>query len=80
MARGSLRTTSVPRPGSLRTSGTIAGSVERFNLQGSAEATGLIVRGNAVRHLAATYSWTDAQTSQLSPFWSFAISPARPCA
>ena len=67
-ARAQVDTPSaIPRnvlAGSLRTSGTIAGSVKRFNLQGSADATGLIVRGNAVRHLAATYSWTDATTPQ----------------
>jgi translocation and assembly module TamB len=50
--------------GSLRASGTITGSIERFNLQGSANAKGLIVRGNAARNLAATYGWTDARTPQ----------------
>ncbi|MEO8562209.1 MAG: translocation/assembly module TamB domain-containing protein [bacterium] len=50
--------------GTLRASGTITGSVERFSLQGSANGTGLVVRGNAARHLAATYSWTDAPTAQ----------------
>ncbi|HKH91080.1 MAG TPA: translocation/assembly module TamB domain-containing protein, partial [Gemmatimonadaceae bacterium] len=50
--------------GSLRATGTLTGSIERFNLQGSANATGLIVRGNAARHLATTYSWTDARTPQ----------------
>jgi translocation and assembly module TamB len=50
--------------GTLRASGTITGSIERFNLQGSANATGLVVRGNAARHLAATYGWTDAGTPQ----------------
>ncbi|HEV7991086.1 MAG TPA: translocation/assembly module TamB domain-containing protein [Gemmatimonadaceae bacterium] len=50
--------------GSLRAAGTIAGSVSRFNLQGTADAAGLIVRGNSVRHLTATYAWTDAQTPQ----------------
>jgi translocation and assembly module TamB len=50
--------------GSLRASGTVTGSVSRFSLQGSANGTGLIVRGNAARHLAATYSWTDARTAQ----------------
>jgi translocation and assembly module TamB len=44
--------------------GTVTGSIERFNLQGSANATGLVVRGNAARHLAATYGWTDALTPQ----------------
>jgi translocation and assembly module TamB len=50
--------------GSLRADGTITGSIERFNLQGSANATGLVVRGNAARHLAATYGWTDARSPQ----------------
>ncbi|MDB4881617.1 MAG: hypothetical protein JWL95_383 [Gemmatimonadetes bacterium] len=50
--------------GSLRASGTITGSVNRFSLQGSANGTGLVVRGNAARHAAATYSWTDARTAQ----------------
>ena len=50
--------------GTVRASGTIAGSIERFNLQGSANATGLVVRGNAARHLVSTYSWTDATTPQ----------------
>jgi len=50
--------------GSLRANGTITGSVEQFNLQGSASATGLIVRGNAARHVAATYGWTNARTPQ----------------
>ncbi|MDB4886946.1 MAG: hypothetical protein JWN79_2384, partial [Gemmatimonadetes bacterium] len=48
--------------GSLRASGTIAGNVNRFNLNGSAQATGLVVKGNSARHLATTYSWTDART------------------
>jgi translocation and assembly module TamB len=50
--------------GSLRASGTITGSVQRFSLQGSASGAGLVVRGNAARHVAATYSWTDARTAQ----------------
>src|SRR5437763_1481907 len=50
--------------GSLRASGTVTGSLTHFNLQGAANGTGLIVRGNAARHLAATYSWTDARTAQ----------------
>ena len=50
--------------GWLRASGTITGSVERFNLQGSASGKGLIVRGNAARNIAATYAWTDARTPQ----------------
>jgi translocation and assembly module TamB len=50
--------------GSLRTSGTITGSINRFSLQGTASGTGLIVRGNAARHIAARYTWTDARTAQ----------------
>jgi translocation and assembly module TamB len=50
--------------GSLRATGTLTGSIERFNLQGSANGVGLIVRGNAARHIATTYSWTDARTPQ----------------
>ncbi|MEO6526118.1 MAG: translocation/assembly module TamB domain-containing protein [Gemmatimonadaceae bacterium] len=50
--------------GALRATGTVTGSVNRFNLQGTANGTGLVVRGNAVRNLAATYSWTDAMTQQ----------------
>ncbi|HKP14975.1 MAG TPA: translocation/assembly module TamB domain-containing protein [Gemmatimonadaceae bacterium] len=49
--------------GSLRAAGTISGSIERFTLKGSANATGLIVRGNAARHVAATYEWADARAS-----------------
>ena len=48
--------------GALRASGTISGSIERFTLKGSANATGLVVRGNAARHVAATYEWADART------------------
>ena len=57
----------VPRnlvAGSLSASGTITGSVSRFSLTGSATGSGLIVRGNSARHVAATYSWTDARTAQ----------------
>src|SRR5204863_145384 len=39
-------------------------TVARFNMQGSANATGLVVRGNAARHVAVTYGWTDARTPQ----------------
>ena len=59
--------TAIPRSliaGRVRASGTIAGSIEHFDLQGSANATGLVVRGNAARHLVTTYSWTDAMTPQ----------------
>ncbi|PYP80426.1 MAG: hypothetical protein DMD35_04785 [Gemmatimonadetes bacterium] len=50
--------------GSLRAAGTVTGSLARFNMQGSANATGLVVRGNAARHVAVTYGWTDARTPQ----------------
>src|SRR6185503_4142701 len=50
--------------GAVRASGTITGSIARFNLQGAANGTGLLVRGNAARHLVSTYSWTDAFTPQ----------------
>jgi translocation and assembly module TamB len=48
--------------GSLRANGTIAGNVNRFDLNGTAQATGLVVKGNAARHLSTTYGWTDART------------------
>jgi translocation and assembly module TamB len=50
--------------GSVRAAGTISGSVSRFSLQGTASGTGLIVRGNSARHLAATYGWENARTAQ----------------
>ncbi|HEY2027164.1 MAG TPA: translocation/assembly module TamB domain-containing protein, partial [Gemmatimonadaceae bacterium] len=50
--------------GSLSASGTVTGSVSRFSLTGSAKGNGLIVRGNSARHVAATYSWTDARTAR----------------
>ena len=50
--------------GSVRATGTITGSVRRFSLQGTATGTGLIVRGNAARQVAATYSWENARTVQ----------------
>jgi translocation and assembly module TamB len=50
--------------GTVRASGTIAGSVSRFTLQGSASGTGLVVRGNAARHIATTYRWENARTAQ----------------
>jgi translocation and assembly module TamB len=50
--------------GSLRAEGTITGSVQRFTLRGTAAGEGLIVRGNAARHLTATYSWENARTAQ----------------
>ncbi len=48
--------------GAVRASGTITGSIDQFSLRGTATAKGLIVRGNAARHLSATYAWTDART------------------
>ena len=66
--------TAIPRSliaGNVRASGTISGSIERFNLQGAANATGLVVRGNAARHLVTTYSWTDALTAVI---WALAVS------
>lgn len=50
--------------GSLRAAGTITGSIDRFSLHGTASGTGLIVRGNAARHVSATYAWENARTSQ----------------
>ena len=48
--------------GSLQAAGHISGNVQRFNLNGTANAVGLIVRGNSARHLNATYDWIDART------------------
>lgn len=59
--------TAIPRnvlAGSLRAAGTITGSLNRFSLRGTASGTGLIVRGNAARHVSATYSWENARTAQ----------------
>ncbi len=50
--------------GSLRAAGTITGSVSRFSLQGTASGTGLVVRGNAARHVNATYNLQDVRTAQ----------------
>jgi hypothetical protein len=50
--------------GSLRATGTITGSIERFKPAGLGNAAGLIVRGNAARHITTTYNWTDARTPQ----------------
>ncbi len=50
--------------GSIRAAGTISGSLARFSLRGTASGTGLQVRGNSARHVAATYSWTDARTNR----------------
>jgi translocation and assembly module TamB len=49
--------------GSLRAAGTVTGSIARFSLQGTASGTGLVVRGNTVRHFSATYGWQDARTA-----------------
>ncbi|MEP6621630.1 MAG: translocation/assembly module TamB domain-containing protein [bacterium] len=50
--------------GSANAKGTIAGSIDRFSLNGTADATGLVVQGNAVRKAHAAYSLTDALTKQ----------------
>jgi translocation and assembly module TamB len=54
--------------GSLKASGTVTGSVDRFNLEGALSGKSLIVQGNAVQHLEADYAWRDARTksSQLT--------------
>ena len=50
--------------GSVRAAGTIAGSVSRFTLAGTATGAGLVVRGNSAKHLSATYRWADARTAR----------------
>ena len=50
--------------GSLRANGSITGNVAHFNLQGTATGSGLVVKGNSARHLATTYSWTDARSAR----------------
>ena len=50
--------------GKATASGTITGSIDRFSLVGEARADSLIVMGNAVRHMSATYSLNDALTKQ----------------
>ena len=50
--------------GAAQAAGTITGSIDRFSLQGTASGTGLIVRGNAARHVTASYRWENARTSQ----------------
>lgn len=50
--------------GSLSAKGTIVGSVNRFTLQGDLRGTGIVARGNAARHIQATYSWVDARTAK----------------
>jgi len=49
--------------GSLNAKGTIVGSLDRFTLEGTLSGTGIVARGNAARHLQATYSWVDARTA-----------------
>ena len=49
--------------GALRAHGTLAGNVSHFDLNGTASATGLVVKGNSARHLDATYSWNDARSA-----------------
>ena len=59
----------MPRPipkgllaGSLKANGTIRGSLDRFSLEGSATGDSLVIQGNSVRHVNATYRWLDART------------------
>jgi translocation and assembly module TamB len=57
---------SIPRglvAGSVSAKGTIIGSLDRFTLEGTLNATGIVARGNAARHVQATYSWVDAKTA-----------------
>ncbi len=49
--------------GALHAQGTIAGSLSRFTLNGTLNGTGIVARGNAARHIQATYSWVDAKTA-----------------
>jgi translocation and assembly module TamB len=49
--------------GSLNAKGTIVGSLDRFTLEGTLSGTGIVARGNAARHVQATYSWVDARTA-----------------
>lgn len=49
--------------GALSAKGTIVGSLDRFTLNGTLTGTGIVARGNAARHLQATYSWVDAKTA-----------------
>ena len=49
--------------GSVSAKGTIVGSLDRFTLEGTLSGTGIVARGNAARHLQATYRWVDARTA-----------------
>lgn len=49
--------------GALHAQGTIAGSLNRFTLDGTLNGTGIVARGNAARHIQATYRWVDARTA-----------------
>lgn len=49
--------------GAVHAQGTIAGSLNRFTLNGTLDGTGIVARGNAARHVQATYSWVDAKTA-----------------
>ena len=49
--------------GRLHAAGTLSGNVSRFDLRGTATATGLVVKGNSVQHLTTSYSWLDARTA-----------------
>lgn len=50
--------------GSLRANGTLSGNIEQFDVQGTATGSGLVVKGNAARHLTASYSLTDVRTKR----------------
>ncbi|MDB4890216.1 MAG: hypothetical protein JWL61_2071 [Gemmatimonadetes bacterium] len=57
--------TAIPRnmlAGKLEAKGTITGSITRFNVEGDATGTSLVVQGNSAKHLSAKYSWIDART------------------
>jgi translocation and assembly module TamB len=49
--------------GSVSAKGTIVGSIDRFTLEGTLSGSGIVARGNAARHVEATYSWVDAKTA-----------------
>ena len=48
--------------GSLRASGKITGSIDRFSVEGTASGAGLVVQGNAAKHFNSTYSLADVRT------------------
>jgi translocation and assembly module TamB len=49
--------------GSVQAKGTIVGSLDHFTLEGTLTGAGIVARGNAARHVQATYSWVDARTA-----------------